>query len=429
MKFLKFSYLNLSRNKRRTISTGLAICVGFVGLNLLGAYIYRVKKALDNTAIYSAMHGHVMVFKKDSLVQFSLKPKKYVLEKDQLERIEKLLSDPKYGVEYIGRNLNGSGLLSNGVKSHPVLFLSFESEVYARSLLQPQLSEWAKDWILPSQLENIEVFRKSQEVMSVTPKIASIMNFKYPLKNNEGVQMAARSFDSDLNAVNLDLGAEHTSGMELLEESLVLIPFKKAQELMGTEGAESISIYLNPGRDISQFKENLDQDLKKISDDFETYFYFDEKINAVYMGTLGFLLAMGGFIVFLIGTAVSLTIVNSLAMGIIERTKEIGTLRAVGFTVKDINRVFISENLILCFFSMVIGAVLVAIISSIVNSLNIRFTPPGVSGSIQFRLVWNLTIATIVTSFIFLLTWISAKIVMARKSQTKLIDLLNDTGA
>lgn len=429
MKFLKLAYLNLFRNKRRTASTGLAICVGFVGLNLLGAYIYRVKKALDNTSIYSAMHGHVQIYKKEALVYFSLKPKKYVIEKDEVEQIEKILKGSKYAVEYMGRNLNGAGLLSNGVKSHPVLFFSFEPEIYARSLLQPELSEWAKDWILPSQLENIEIFRKSEEMMSVTPKIANILNLKYPLSSNESVQMAARSFESDLNAINLDLGAEHTTGVELLEDSLVLIPFKKAQELLGTDGAESISIYLQPGQDMYKFKTQLDEDLKQISTDFETYFYFDEKINAVYIGTLGFLMAMGGFIVFLIGTAVSLTIVNSLAMGIIERTKEIGTLRAVGFKTQDIKKIFVAENLVLCAFAVFVGVILSAVISYIVNDLNIRFTPPGVSGTVQFRLVWNFVIVLVVTSFVFLLTWISASVVMNRKARTKLIDLLNDTGA
>lgn len=375
------------------------------------------------------MHGHVKIFKKDSLFHFSLKPKKFVIEKAEIEQIEKELSEASLGVEYIGHNLNGSGLLSNGVKSHPVLFFSFEPEIYAKSLLQPSLSEWAKDWILPSQLENIEIFRKSQDMMSVTPRIANIMNLKYPLNANDGLQMAARSFDGDLNAVNLDLGAEHTSGVELLEDSLVLIPFKKAQELLGSDGAESMSVYLKPGVDMKKFKLSLESVLNRLSPNFETFFYYDEKINAVYIGTLGFLMAMGGFIVFLIGTAVSLTIVNSLAMGIIERTKEIGTLRAVGFKAKDINQIFVIENLLLCALSVFIGIILSAIISYIVNELNIRFTPPGVAGTVQFRLVWNFFIVLTVAVFVFLLTWISASLVMKRKSQSKLIDLLNDTGA
>lgn len=426
---IKLAYLNLFRNTRRSVSTGLAICVGFVGLNLLGAYIYRIKKSLDVTSVYSALRGHVKVYKKDSLVQFSLRPKNYIFSPDEIKLVEKVMSPLASQVEYTGLNINGSGLLSNGVKSHPVLILSFQPEIYARSLSQPRLIEWGREWVLPSQIENIEIFRNNNDAMSVTPRIADIMNFKQPLKLNEAVQVAARNFDGDLNAVNLDLGAEHTTGVEFLEDTLVLIPYKKVQELLGTDGAQSISIYLKENQDVSEFKKSLDTIFKELPFPVETYFYYNEEINSVYNGTLGFLIVMGGFFVFLIGTAVSLTVINSLTMGIIERTKEIGTLFAVGFKKITVNKIFIYENLILSLISMIIGTALSLIISIIVNNLNIEFTPPGVSGKIQFRLIWNLYIAFSVGFFLFLLTWSSAWLVLKTKFKTKVINLLSDSGA
>src|SRR4051794_30989670 len=105
---LKLAYLNLFRNKRRAFSTGAAICIGFVGLNLLGAYIFRIKKALDTTAVYSALNGHVKLFKKDSLVQFSLKPKTYIFSEGELKQLEEVLAGfPQ--VDYLGKNINGAG--------------------------------------------------------------------------------------------------------------------------------------------------------------------------------------------------------------------------------------------------------------------------------------------------------------------------------
>ena len=426
---LKLAYLNLFRNKRRTLSTALAICIGFIGLNLLGAYIFRVKKALDTTSVYSALHGHIKLFKRDSLVQFSLQPKKFIFEKPELDQVESLLAEFESDIDYVGKNINGSGLLSNGTMSHPVLFLSFEPEVYARSLLQPDVMNWGRDWVLPSQFKNVEIFRNNNEVMSVTPRIADIMSLKYPLNTNESLQLAGRSLDGDLNAVNLELGAEHTTGMQFLEDTLVLVPLKKVQELLGTEGAESLSIYLKPKTELRSFKKHLDSRLDRLAFMTDSYFYYDEKINSVYLGTIGFLVVMGSFFVFLIGTAVSLSIVNSLTMGIIERTREIGTLFAVGFKRRDVTRLFILENVLLCLFSICVGILFSFLIASLVNSLDIRFTPPSVSGKIQFRLVWNFTIALWVSIFTLVLTAVSSAVVMRNKSKIKLIDLLGDTGA
>ena len=426
---LKLAYLNLFRNKRRTLSTGLAICIGFVGLNLLGAYIYRVKRALDTTSVYSALNGHVKLYKKDSLTQFSLQPQKFIFNLAEQNKMETIFSVFDREIEYVGKNLNGSGLLSNGQVSHPVLFTSFEPAIYARSLQQPDIYNWAKDWVLPSQFKNVEIFKDNNDVISVTPKIADIMGLKYPLKDNESLQLAGRSLEGDLNAVNVDLGAEHTTGMQFMEDTLILVPLKKVQELMATDGVESFSIYLNSKANLKDFKERLDKKLLESGLDVDSFFYYDEKINSIYLGTMGFLAVMGSFFVFLIGTAVSLTIINSLTMGIIERTREIGTLLAVGFKRKDVSKLFIYENLLVCLISVGAGLVLCYVIESIVNSINIRFTPPGVSGTIQFRLVWNFTIAATVTSVVLLLTFASSFFVMKSKEKVKLIDLISDAGA
>lgn len=426
---VKLAYLNLFRNKRRALSTGLAICIGFVGLNLLGAYIYRVKKALDTTSVYSALNGHIKIFKKDSLTHFSIKPKKYIFQKDEIDKVENILVGLGDSIDYVGKNINYSGLLSNGRISHPVIFYSFEPEVYAKSLNQPAIHMWAKDWVLPSQFENVKIFSNNNEVMSVTPRIADILSLKYPLTDNQSLQLAGRTLDGDLSAINLELGAEHTTGMQFLEDTLVLVPLKKVQELLDTDGVESISVYLKSYDDMKFVKKTLDEKLHTLDFETESFFYYDEKINMVYLGTIGFLVVMGTFFVFLIGTAVSLTIVNSLTMGIIERTREIGTLFAIGFKRKDVIKLFIYENLILCFLSILVGLVLSFLVSTAINSLDIRFTPPSVSGKIQFRLVWNLIIASSVAFFTLFLTWISSFLVMRSKSRTKLIDLLNDTGA
>lgn len=420
------AYLNLFRNKRRSLSTALAICIGFVGLNLLGAYIYRVKRALDATSVYAALHGHVQIFKTDSLQKFSLYPRQYMIDENDIQTLKYSLHPYQNEIEYIGYNLRGSGLLSNGTHSHPVMFVSFESDVYSRSLMQPALKEWAPDWVLPEQFENIKLFQ-NPEVMSVTPKIADIMGFKKPWSENESVQMAARTVDGDLNAINLDLGAQHTTGMQFLEDTLVMIPYTKAQELLGTRGAESVSVYLKDYDDLEDFYKDLNTKIAPLG--FIGYKYYDEKINATYLGILGFLIVMGAFVVLLIGTAVALTIVNSLTMGILERSREIGTLLAVGYNRKNVADLFVIENLILCGFSVLLGSLVTFIITLIVNAANIRFAPPGVAGEIQFRLVWNMAIAGAVTCLIYLIVYVSSVVVMKSRSKVKLIDLLQDAGA
>ncbi len=421
---LNLSFKNLFRNKRRTLSTGLAICVGFVGLNLLGAYIYRTKMALDMTSIYSSQRGHYIIYKKDGADKYQIKPKLYSLNQNDITEIDKFIILQKNIVEYTGMQLTTPALLSNGQKSHPVVVWGFDPNALDKSLHQPQLLEWARDWILDSQLNNSHQFKEETDLLSITGKIAEILSLKTPLDTNDDLQIAARTLDGDLNAVNARLGAEHTTGLQFLEDTIVLLPLSKVQELIGSESIESFSVFLKSKELMSEFLEKFNK--LNNQNQFDIYRFDDPKINELHLGTMGFLYVMGFFFVFLICTATSLTIINSLTMSIIERTREIGTLRAVGFTRKNVLHLFLLENIILCFISMAVGVVLASAISFIVNHLKIFFFPPGVSQPIQFVLRWNLQIAAGVFVVLFSILMISAFVVIKSKLNSRLINLLTD---
>jgi putative ABC transport system permease protein len=424
-----FAYRNLSRNKRRTFSTGLAICVGFVAMNLLGAYIVRSYTLMSVTSVYMAQRGHFLVYKKGGVDGFVLKPKKFVLQKNEIEELkQKVLLPLKDMVEYTSSSLSGPALLSNGTKSHPVMAIAIESEPYVRSLQQPILLKEASDWLMPWQIQHVDAFLKSPDLIAVTATIADIMGFKRPLNQNDGVQLAARTFDGDLNAVNAEVGAEHSTGSRFLEDTIILVPLPKMQELFATEAISSMAIYLNPDVRMGSFEKAFKEKAKDLSFQIDLYRYSDDEVNPIFNGIMGFLYVMGGFFVLLISSAVSLTIVNALTMGIIERTREIGTLRAMGFTPKMVRQIFSQESLLVSLFAMIAGTFFSFLIAGLVNASKIMFQPPGTNGQIQFLLEWNMKVALASALILTFVTWLSAQIVIRRKSKTKLILLLHDIG-
>jgi len=424
-----FAYRNLYRNKRRTFSTGLAICVGFVAMNLLGAYIYRTYAGMSVADIYIGQRGHFVLYKKGGVTGFLIKPKKFLFQKSELDELsQKVLQPLKESIEYTKSSISGPALLSNGTKSHPVMAYGFEPEAYVRSMRQPELLAKAADWLMPWQLENVELYLKNPELIAITPIIADIMSLKKPLADNENVQLAARTLEGDLNAVNAELGAEHSTGSRFLEDTVILVPLKKMQELLSTDGVENVSIFLNHPANLKSFEKALREKFKDLSFEVDVYRYSDEAVNAIFEGTMGFLYVMCSFFVLLICSAVSLTIINALTMGIIERTREIGTLRAMGFTPKNVRQIFSKESLLISLFAMIAGTGLSFAITTLVNSAGIQFQPPGTSGAIDFKLEWNLEIAIVSMAVLTAVTWISAQVVIRRKSKTKLILLLHDIG-
>ena len=117
----KMAWGNVKKNKRRSFATGLAITAGFVGLNLLGGYLLRVERLLRASTIYLAQSGHVSVYKKDGLENYSAKPTKYLFTGADLKQVEKILTPLMSQVDFLGKYIWTNALLSNGIRSVPVV--------------------------------------------------------------------------------------------------------------------------------------------------------------------------------------------------------------------------------------------------------------------------------------------------------------------
>ena len=79
-------------------------------------------------------------------------------------------------------------------------------------------------------------------------------------------------------------------------------------------------------------------------------------------------------LIVILAIVVFIIIMNTMVVSVIERTGEIGTMRAIGAEKKFVRRLFFSETIILTSISSVLGIILAAIIMAIFNSLNITIT-------------------------------------------------------
>ena len=76
----------------------------------------------------------------------------------------------------------------------------------------------------------------------------------------------------------------------------------------------------------------------------------------------------------ILAIVVFIIIMNTMIVSVIERTGEIGTMRAIGAEKKFVRRLFVSETFMLTSISSLLGILLAAIIMLIFNSLNITIT-------------------------------------------------------
>ncbi len=425
---------NLLRNKRRTLATGTAIAAGFVGLVLLGGYIYRVERLLFSQAVYLNFRGHISIFKTDSLENYASSPAKFQITEDEISKVRVILKEYDSKIEHMGYGMSGMGLVSNGQKSVPFQATGVDIETLSFTMHHPMVNKWSQDLLTPDAIAYEEKARVNPHAISITSIMGELLDRKTPYENldedSRSMQLAGMTIYSDLNAVNAEVVASHSTGMEITEETGLKAPLALLQDLYQTSGAEFIAIYLkSPSRELSGLTRELQ---KKINDQglpLEVFPYSDPRISPQYTGTMGFLYVMGAFFLFLISSAVVLSIINSLTMGILERSKEIGTLRAIGYSEHQIAVGFMYESLGLSVISGTLGTIIAWIVAVIVNSLNIRFSPVGVSNSVQFVLTPNIVFILIAFALFTVLVSISSYGLVRKKLNLSIVDLLSDSGA
>jgi putative ABC transport system permease protein len=389
--FSKMALKNIWKNKRRSFATGTSIAAGFAGLCLLGGYILRVEKYLQVNSIYINHSGHLSVYKKGGLDLFFSDPKTYQLTGAELQWLQDLLKGEDQ-VDMSVPILRGMGLMGNGKKSVPFLGYGIDPLLEKRLLTEPEVLKWTKELVSnSSQRAPTENLHDDDISISTTKELGSLLGLSPPFNklsdDSKDIQLAARTLDGNLNAVSANLAYQHATGFALMDDTSLITPLKLMQTLFDTDGATYLAIFLKPGVSISHFRSRFQKAFTAGQQPFEIFPYDDDRISLFYVGTMGFLYIMAGFFVFLIFTAVALSIINSMSISILERAREIGTLRAIGFNQPQTAWLLTLESLYLTLTSLSVGFILAQTLAALVNRMNIRFHPPGVSGDLQFVLL------------------------------------------
>lgn len=427
------AFRNLFRNSRRSLATGLAILVGFTGLVLLGGFIFRVERTLQAQTVYLKYRGHLSIYKKDGLQRFSTHPSRYQLLPDDLEKIRGVLHQHQNQIEWVGYTLKAVGLLSNGERSTPYSLLSVDIESIRRVQSHPGVRFWARDFMTDEDSLFAEAVMRDPSSISISVRLGELLGLHPPFQKlseeQRSLQVAGLNYYGDLNAVNGELMAGHTTGSEFTEATSLMATLPLAQDLLQTDGVQTVAIFLKNREQTKKIQLALQEAVRSQELPYDIYAFDHQDISPNYVGAMGFLYVMSGFFVFLICGAVILSVLNSLTMGILERTREIGTLRALGFRRTQISWMLTQESLCLTTLACFAGALLAFLVAFAVNSLNIRYSPPGVPKSLQFLLTpdWNLFVGAYVLFMI--LAGVGSFGMSYLKMRTKVVELLSDAGA
>jgi putative ABC transport system permease protein len=369
---------NLLRNKRRSLVTGLAIMTGFTGLGLFGGYVARIERYCMVNFAYLNHIGHVQVYRKNGLDKYYSKPSRYLIDEKTQATLRKILA-PFKEIEFTSPYLMANGLIQGDGESFVFQGkgLTKEADRFVRE--HPLVKKWNAE--LQDQSDGTPLSDSSESnPVKITFTLSEF------LKNKKEVNLQGLTVNNDFNALHAKVTARYTTGVKLNEDTSMMTTVGVFQELMATDGITYLGIYLKDDGKARKVAQILNEKFQQSELPLEAHSFFEEEVGQYYFGTMNFLFGISTLFFILVSLVVILSVSNAISMNIMERVKELGTMRAIGFTPSRIAALIAKESFILSLISIAIGFVLTQVIASLVNASNIRFSPPGTSGDIQFIL-------------------------------------------
>ena len=426
------AWRNLRRNRKRNIATLAAIAFGYAGLVLLGGYAVRVERFLKTNAVFLQHTGHVAVWKRGGLDRAAAEPDKYQLDAKEAAAVLALAKNDAR-VELATRYLTGVGMAGNACTTRPAQLLGVEPGAHKALLEHPELAIASPElaatvqgrwpYALPGVKNGIAVAVGLQTILQKPkvhdetvghPPAPTVLACDTPdavtqLAADADVQLVGQTYDGTMNAVDGEMTATFHAPEPMAENTQILMPLVLLQQLYATDNVTYIGLILHDSHQAQAVATDLQTALAKQGHAVETYTYTDATWAPMYVGTMAFLGSMVGFITLLVSAVLVFTVAGAMTLAILERTREIGTWRSLGFERRHVSAIVVREAILLSIIGLAIGLAIGVSAALAINAANIRFAPPGVAGTIQLMItpaVWAcLAQAMLMPPGIALATW------------------------
>ena len=380
---LAWATRNLNRNRARHAATFSAIALGIAGLDCLAGYVVRWEHTLEAISIYLNNTGTVAVFRKDGHKNHLARPLRYSLDAKERERIL-TLARASPGVEAASAVLQGQGLASNGTKTFPFVGIGVDPGLQKTFFAREDVRRWAADFTLLESGDDLWKYPQGNPV-GLAKGLRMLLG-----DTAGGIQLLTQGFEGNFSAVDADVVQTFSTGVALSEDSRLRTTLASAEALFDTGGASWIAVFLEDAGKARSFAAQFAKRLEAEGLSVDVFAWQVERVSPFYVGVMNFLYMMGASFFLLIAGVVALAVVNSVLLTSLERFRETGTLRAVGYLPASLALGFATEVFLLGTLASATGCAVAHAVSAAVNSANLRFKPPGWADTVQFMLTPNL---------------------------------------
>ena len=425
---LSLAVRNLLRNRRRSLATLLAMAIGSAAILLFGGYSSNIKYTMQTAYVRNG--GHLQIQHRDFYLYGSGNPTAYGIadyEKvlaavlgDEVLRGLVAVATPtlQFGgiagnyAAGVSRTVIGNGLVApayNRMQQWNSFDVPMASPPFALDGSAPDAVVVGTGVARVLQLcAALNIANCPQREEERKPEGAALPDDIAQLSLSESrlakgsaaaapsarrIELLASNANGTPNVASLEVIRAETQGFKELDEVYVLTHLAQAQRLIYGKSpprVTAIMLQLHRTDQIPAAQARLATLLPTLAlsqplsvQDFGT-------LNPFYTQSIQLFDTIFGFIFVLIGAIVLFNVSNTMNTAVVERTVEIGTLRAIGLRRGGIRTLFIIEGFLLGLAGALVGVLCAVAVAFVVNHAGLTWVPPSVSEAVPLALrVWS----------------------------------------
>ena len=422
---IKIAFRNMLRNLRRSLMTGSAVAAGALALLLFGGFAAYIFAGLETNNVQRI--GHLTVFREGYFLLGAGNPAAYGIDRyrDVIELIER---DPMLGpmINVITPTQSLVGIAGNFSGSVEA------SKTFLGTGLIPSNRERMRQW---DEFRASAGYVPDRRMSDADPSrgeigvgLARVLGLCGPLglrgcpalpaarppagsaagaASRELTDLAARDLAAEAqgsdptpqidllaataggapNVVQLAVGGAEPQGVKELDDNFVAMPLGLAQQLVygrSEHKATGIVLQLHRSEDLPAARARLATLFKQKHLDLEVRDFGE--LSPFYGQVKNMFSAIFLFIALVMGVIVLFAVVNTMTMNVMERTNEVGTIRALGVRRAGIRSQFTVEGVLIGAIGATVGAVLALAIAALVNHAGLTWIPPGNATAVPLKL-------------------------------------------
>ena len=235
----------------------------------------------------------------------------------------------------------------------------------------------------------------------------------------DSLTLLSTTVEGSLNAVDVVVQGVFTIGVPEIDKRLLLMNIARVQGLLQTNKVSTLSVYLYNTNETDPVMQTLHQQFPDLATQSwrDTAFYY-KAVRGLYNRIFGLL----GIVILLM---VLFAVTNTLSMTVIERTREIGALRAIGTQPGEVVRNFVLEALVMGSAGIVLGMLLAAGVSIFFYLTDFQMPPPPARSQGYPLVVYiHLPLYLITGTGVLLLSILSAWLVARKAARKPIVEAL-----